>query len=106
MSLENIIGWWWRDEVSIIGGNKENNGMIVFDVFKKLPLDNFQELDYRGYSTGQFKSPNIVGFFNSDGHFSTYNTITGNYEVFPNSTSPVYSLSYWTTLPDNMEDCR
>jgi len=103
--LENIVGWWWRDDVSIIGGEVDN-GLIVFDVFKKMPLGNFQELDYRGYSAGQFKSPNVVGYFNGDGHFSTYDTITEKNEVFPNSTSPVYSLSYWTTLPDNIEDCR
>jgi len=103
--LKNIVGWWWRDDVSIIGG-EVNNGLIVFDIFKEIILGNFQELDYRGYSAGQFKSPNVVGSFNSDGHFLTYDTITGKYEVFPNSTSPGYSLSYWMTLPDNMKDCR
>lgn len=108
-SLENIAGWWWQDDNSIVGGDTKNNGLIVLDIFKDSILDGFQEIDYRGYLVGQFKFPNSVGYFNSDGHFSTYNTKTRKLEIFLNSSIPdslSYSLSYWLALPDSMENCR
>lgn len=104
-SLESIAGWWWRDNNNIIGGEIENNGLIVMDVFKGSSLVSFREIDYRGYLVGQFKLPYIVGYFNRDGHFSTYNTKTGKHEVYLNSSAPD-SLSYWLALPDSVEKCR
>lgn len=108
-SLENIAGWWWQDDNSIVGGEIINNGLIVLDVFEGSSLDSFQEIDYRGYLVGQFRLPNLVGYFNRDGHFSTYNTKNGKHEIFVNSSIPdslFYSLSYWLALPDSMENCR